>query len=80
VIVNPILIATGPRWLLRALISAVCILLLLGAGTGVTEAISRQHYGDDAMIFVLPFMIDVVALLASGLFRLTSWVKRHQIV
>src|SRR5262245_3958342 len=31
---NPILIATGPRWLLRALISAVCFVLLLGAGTG----------------------------------------------
>jgi hypothetical protein len=52
----------------------------VGDGTGVTEAISRQHYGDDAMVFLLPFMIYVVALPASGLFRLTSWFKRRQIV
>ena len=80
VVANPILIATGPRWPLRALISAVCFVLLLGGGVGAAEAASRQQFGDDAMIFMLPFMIYLVALPASGLFRLTPWFKKRQLV
>jgi len=80
VIANPILIATAPRWPLRALISAVCFVLLLGGGVGAAEAASRQQFGDDAMIFLLPFMIYLVALPASGLFRLTVWFKKRQLV
>jgi MFS family permease len=80
VVANPVLIATGPRWPLRALISAVCFVLLLGGGAGVAEAVSGQQFGDDAMIFLLPLMIYVVALPASGLFRLTAWFKKRQVV
>src|SRR5262245_13877776 len=79
VVANPILIATAPRWPLRALISAVCFVLLLGGGVGAVEAASRQQFGDDAMIFLLPFMIYLVTLPSSGLFRLTVWFKKRQL-
>jgi hypothetical protein len=80
VVVNPLFIAASPRWPLPALISAVCFVLLLGGGVRAAEAASRQRFGDDAMIFLLPFTIYLVTLPASGWFRLTVWFKKRQLV
>jgi len=74
---SPALIAFRPRWWLNALLSAVVGVLLLGLLTGTAEAVSCQHYGDDAMVMLFPVMVYPVALAVSLALHV-SWVARRR--
>jgi hypothetical protein len=75
-IANPIALASGPRWLWRAALSVVCFVLLLGLLAGTSEALSGRRFGDDAMVLLAPVMLYMLALPASGLFRLVRHFNR----
>ena len=75
---SPLLIAGRPGWWLNAILSLVVFLLLLGLLTGLGEAASRQHFGDDAMIMVVPVLIYPAALAVSLALHLSAAARRRR--
>jgi hypothetical protein len=76
-VASPALMAFRPRWWLHALVSLAVGLSLLVALTGTGEAVSRQHYGDDAMVMLFPVMVYPVALVVSLALHL-GWRARSR--
>jgi hypothetical protein len=75
-VASPALIALRPRWWLNALLSLVVGIALVGVLTGTGEAVSRQHYGDDAMVMLFPVRVYPWALGASLVVRLVAQSRR----
>jgi hypothetical protein len=76
-VASPALISLRPRWWLNAILSIVVGVVLVAALTGTGEAVSRQHYGDDAMVMLFPIMVYPWALAASLVVRLVVQARRR---
>ncbi len=76
-VASPALIALRPRWWLNATLSIVVGILLLGMLAGTGEAVSRQHYGDDAMVLLFPAMVYPAALAISLGVHLATRARRR---
>jgi len=69
-VLDPALNVTRSSWWWGALASVIVWIVLLSVLVGVAD--SLQNLGDDTMVFLLPFMVYPIALVVSGLLRLTG--------
>jgi hypothetical protein len=69
------LIFETPFWR-TALLSVLFWIVLLATIESTCEALSGKTLGDDAMVFLLPFMVFPVALLISALSRFLVFRRR----
>jgi hypothetical protein len=68
-VTSPAALLFGTPFWRTALFSAVFWIVLLALIQSTCEALIGQSLGDDAMVFLLPFMVFPVALLVSTLGR-----------
>src|SRR5262249_28245467 len=62
-----------PSWWIGAIVSVVVWIVLFIGLTETAESIHRM--GDNAMVFLLPFMLYPLALAISGAVRLEGWLR-----